>query len=74
MDDLEKKYADFISTLSHELRTPLTSIRGFADTLITSGDRLSSEQKEKFLVIIKTSANCRRIIKNSLKTPQGLVF
>ena len=52
-EDIEKRYADFISTVSHELRTPLTSIMGFADTLLTSGDKLSEEQKTKFLQIIK---------------------
>ena len=50
---LEKQYADFISTVSHELRTPLTSIMGFADTLLTSNEMLSEEQKKKFLLIIK---------------------
>ena len=50
---LEKKYSDFISTVSHELRTPLTSIMGFADTLLSSGEKLSAEQKTKFLQIIK---------------------
>ncbi len=58
---LQTVQADFISTVSHELRTPLTSIRGFADTLLTSGDRLTEEQKQKFLLIIKEQAN--RLIK-----------
>ncbi len=58
---LQAVQADFISTVSHELRTPLTSIRGFADTLLTSGDRLTEEQKQKFLLIIKEQAN--RLIK-----------
>lgn len=51
--NIEKKYSEFISTVSHELRTPLTSIMGFADTLLTSGDKLSEDQKKKFLSIIK---------------------
>ena len=61
MSELEQKYSDFISTLSHELRTPLTSIRGFADTLLVSGDKLTPEQKRKFLEIIKTQSE--RLIK-----------
>lgn len=55
--NLEQAQLDFISTVSHELRTPLTSIRGFADTLLTSGDRLTPEQREKFLLIIKEQSN-----------------
>lgn len=58
---LQKAQADFISTVSHELRTPLTSIRGFADTLLSAGDKLSEEQKQKFILIIKEQAN--RLIK-----------
>lgn len=58
---LQTAQADFISTVSHELRTPLTSIRGFAETLLSSGDRLTEEQKTKFLTIIKDQSN--RLIK-----------
>ena len=61
INSLQTAQADFISTVSHELRTPLTSIRGFAETLLTSGDRLSDEQKKKFLEIIKEQSN--RLIK-----------
>ncbi len=61
IDELEQAHLDFISTVSHELRTPLTSIRGFADTLLTSYDRLSPEQRKKFLMIIKDQSN--RLIK-----------
>lgn len=56
-NELEQAQIDFISTVSHELRTPLTSIRGFADTLLTSYDKLSAEQREKFLHIIKDQSN-----------------
>src|SRR5574344_2140497 len=59
--DLENLYSDFISTVSHELRTPLTSIKGFAQTLLGASDKLSEEQKIKFLNIIKEQAD--RLIK-----------
>lgn len=58
---MEKIYSDFISTVSHELRTPLTSIRGFADTMLLSYDKLDKERIQKFLSIIKEQAN--RLIK-----------
>ncbi len=58
---MEQIYSDFISTVSHELRTPLTSIRGFADTMLMSYDKLDAEQKKKFLTIIKEQSN--RLIK-----------
>lgn len=67
IDELERAYLDFISTVSHELRTPLTSIRGFADTLLTSYDRLSQEQRQKFLLIIKEQSNrLIRLVENLL--------
>lgn len=59
--ELEQTYCDFISTVSHELRTPLTSIRGFADTMIFSYEKLDSLQIKKFLTIIKEQSN--RLIK-----------
>jgi len=61
LNNLKIAQAEFISTVSHEMRTPLTSIRGFADTLLTSYDMLTEEQKKKFLQIIKEQAN--RLIK-----------
>ena len=48
---------DFISTVSHELRTPLTSIKGFAQTMLNSWDKLDDESKKKFLKIIEEQSN-----------------
>ena len=59
--EMEKVYSDFISTVSHELRTPLTSIRGFADTMLMSFEKLDELQIKKFLSIIKDQSN--RLIK-----------
>lgn len=58
---LDEAYSEFVSTVSHELRTPLTSIRGFADTMQNSYDRLEKAQIVKFLGIIKDQSN--RLIK-----------
>lgn len=53
----DKKQEDFISTVSHELRTPLTSIRGFAQTMLASWDKLDDENKKKFIQIIEQQSN-----------------
>lgn len=53
----EKQQEDFISTISHELRTPLTSIRGFAQTMLSSWDKLDDESKKKFIQIIEQQSN-----------------
>ena len=57
MDEIEKKYEDFISTVSHELRTPLTSIRGFSQTLLASWDKLDDDSKKKFIKIMEEQSN-----------------
>lgn len=48
---------DFISTVSHELRTPLTSIRGFAQTMLSSWDKLDDNSKKRFIEIIEQQSN-----------------
>lgn len=53
----EKQQEDFISTVSHELRTPLTSIRGFAQTMLSSWNQLDDESKKKFIQIIEQQSN-----------------
>lgn len=53
----EKQQEDFISTVSHELRTPLTSIRGFAQTMLSSWDKLDDDSKKKFIQIIEQQSN-----------------
>jgi len=64
---LNQAHVDFVSTVSHELRTPLTSIKGFADTLIQSGNQLSPEQEKRFLSIIKSQVDrLIRLVENLL--------
>ena len=59
--NMNTSHHDFISTVSHELRTPLTSIRGFAQTMLSSWDLLDDESKKQFLKIIEEQSN--RLIK-----------
>jgi len=54
---VDRAQIDFVSTVSHELRTPLTSIKGFAETLIRSGEKLTEENKKKYIAIIKEQAD-----------------
>jgi len=57
MSDEIQQQEDFISTVSHELRTPLTSIRGFAQTILSSWDALDDDNKKKFIQIIEQQSN-----------------
>ena len=58
---------EFLSTINHEIRTPLTSIKGFAETILSSYDKLSDEQKKKFINIIKEqSIRLINLVENAL--------
>ncbi len=47
---------DFIAVVSHELRTPLVPIKGWAQTLLNRGDRLTEDQRRTAVRSILTQA------------------
>jgi len=47
---------ELIANVSHDLRTPLAVLRGYIETLQMKGDKLSQDDKQKYLDIIQTSA------------------
>ena len=54
----EKNFQDeILNMIGHEFRSPLTSIKGFAETLLKSGDKIPKDNQEHFLNIIKSQAN-----------------
>lgn len=55
IERVEKTRRDFIANVSHELRTPLTSIRGYAETLLDSG-QISNGGARDFLQVIRRNA------------------
>ena len=55
--NLDRAQIEFVSTVSHELRTPLTSNKGFIETLLRAGDKLTEENKKKYIVIVKEQAD-----------------
>jgi two-component system phosphate regulon sensor histidine kinase PhoR len=62
---------EFVSMVSHELRTPLTSIAGFTDTLRESWQRLSPEEIDEFLVIMRReAAHLNNLVEDILVIPR----
>ncbi|HTB62759.1 MAG TPA: ATP-binding protein [Opitutales bacterium] len=49
LKDLENVRKEFVANVSHELRTPLTVIKGFAEALVEDDERLSREDRMRFL-------------------------
>ena len=57
LNSVEQAQMEFVSTVSHELRTPLTSIRGFAETLLRSWEKLAEEIKKRYITVIKEQSD-----------------
>jgi signal transduction histidine kinase len=49
LQGLNRLKDEFVASVSHELRTPLTAIIGNVDTLARRGDRMSEEDRQRFL-------------------------
>ncbi len=49
LQGLNRLKDEFVASVSHELRTPLTAIIGNVDTLARRGDRMSEDDRQRFL-------------------------
>jgi signal transduction histidine kinase len=67
LKELDRMKSELLSTVSHELRTPLGSIKGYATTLLTHGNKLRKDEQREFLEIIDSEADrLRELIENLL--------
>lgn len=60
IDELKKVDSlrrELIANVSHDLRNPLAIINGYIETLQIKGDKISKEEKEKYLRIISGSTD-----------------
>ena len=64
----EQARKNVMSNVSHDLRTPITAIRGYAELMLSSGDRLSAEQREGYLTnIVRRSEQMERIVSDIME-------
>ncbi len=67
LKELDRMKTELLGTVSHELRTPLGSIKGYATTLLTHGNKLKREEQREFLEIIDSESDrLRELIENLL--------
>ncbi|MBW3668176.1 MAG: PAS domain-containing sensor histidine kinase [Actinobacteria bacterium] len=66
--EVERLKEDFVATVSHELRTPLTPIKGFANLLLESGERLDLDSRRAAAEsILRSAQRLERLIVNLLE-------
>jgi PAS domain S-box-containing protein len=67
--ELELLKDDFVAVVSHELRTPLVPIKGWAQTLLTRGDRLTDDQRRTAAQsILRESQRLESLVLNILES------
>ena len=67
--ELELLKDDFVAVVSHELRTPLVPIKGWAQTLLTRGDRLTGDQRRTAAQsILRESQRLESLVLNILES------
>lgn len=63
---MEKTRKDFVANVSHELRTPITSIKGFAETLMDSGENKDETTRDFLGIIYHESHRLQLLIEDLL--------
>ena len=63
---LQKRNAEFVSSVSHEMKTPLAGIKAYVE-LLADGDAEDEKTREEFLNVIITQADrLQRLVENLL--------
>ena len=64
--DIQRRHAEFVSSVSHEMKTPLASIKAYVE-LLADGDAEDEQTREEFLQVINGQADrLKRLIDNLL--------
>jgi two-component system phosphate regulon sensor histidine kinase PhoR len=64
--EIQRRHAEFVSSVSHEMKTPLSSIKAYVELLV-DGDAEDEQTREEFLGVINGQAErLQRLIDNLL--------
>lgn len=66
LKSMENLRRELVGNVSHDLRTPLAVIHGYIETLMIKKDRLSKQDRDKYLTIILESTDKLRKLVNEL--------
>ena len=53
----DERRRELVANVSHDLRSPLASIRGYLETILIKGERLSPEERERFVGVALRNAD-----------------
>jgi len=63
LQNIDEHRRVLLADLSHDLRTPLANLQGYIETLAISGDKISTEERQKFVEIsMRNAKNLKRLI------------
>ncbi len=64
--EMERERADMIALLSHDIRNPLTAVKSYISLLLRRGEKLSDDDKGRFLRIAKNELDRMARMLNNL--------
>jgi signal transduction histidine kinase len=56
VEETDRSRQELLQELGHDLRTPMTSLKAAVDTLSTHGEKMSGEERDRFVQIIRNES------------------
>lgn len=56
VEETDRSRQELLQELGHDLRTPMTSLKAAVDTLSAHGDKMSAEERDRFVQIIRNES------------------